>query len=86
MKSELLDAEARGEDDYNSIDDMTREESSQEENQSFFDNAESDENDEENSETKKRKSMILDQMSNNPLIKGDFGTSFISLNFNLIIL
>lgn len=58
---------------------MTREESSQEENRSYFENMESDENEDENSETKKRKTnpLMLDQMPSNPLIKGDLGTSFL---------
>ncbi|KAK7604417.1 hypothetical protein V9T40_005603 [Parthenolecanium corni] len=85
VKSELIDTEVRGEDDYNSIDDMTREESSQEENRSYFENMESDENEDENSETKKRKTnpLMLDQMPSNPLIKGDLGPATAAACSNL---
>lgn len=78
MKSEIINAEARVEDDYNSNDDISREESSREENPSFYDNMESDETEEESCDISKNKS-VSEKISNNQLLKTELG-KFICFN------
>ncbi|XKL64881.1 hypothetical protein PGB90_004967 [Kerria lacca] len=74
VKSEIINAEARVEDDYNSNDDISREESSREENPSFYDNMESDETEEESCDISKNKS-VSEKISNNQLLKTELGNS-----------
>ncbi len=73
VKSEIVDREIRADDDYNSADELSREESSREMTPSFYENLESDETEEEGSDISRRKLVNLnsDKPASNQLLKSD---------------